>query len=163
RIDRIEALVREIERVEVGDDHASAPAEPGKFSLADLPLHGGIGHAGDLDLAAAGEVVGRRARAAPELEKSFAVLRPEQGVFGRVELRKRGAWKDAGAVIGLLLAIGAEHVVVGAVLVIVLVQVVRTRRPLDQLALLEFIQLMADSAGVLQMRDKKKEYVVKKI
>src|SRR5262249_59612627 len=125
----------------------------GNFCRAVSPRDGGMGHAGDLDLPAAGEVVGRRARAAAELEKSFAMLRPEQGVFGLVGMRERRARKHAGAVIGLLVAIGAEDVVVGAVLVVVLEQVIRTRGPLDQLPLLEFVPLVADLAGILQMRD----------
>ena len=49
----------------------------------------------------------------------------------------------------MLAAIGAEHVVVGAILVVVLEKIVGLGHPLHKLPLFEFIQHMADAAGEL--------------
>jgi hypothetical protein len=42
-------------------------------------------------------------------------------------------------------------------------EVTRLRSPLDQLALLELIQLVADSACVPRLSDQDKKYVMKKV
>ena len=71
-------------------------------------------------------------------------------------MRECRARKNARAVIRLFVAIGAEDVIVCAILVVVLEEVVRPRRPLDQLAPFEFIQLVANLACVLRLRDQEK-------
>ncbi len=78
-------------------------------------------------------------------------------------MREGRAGEHAGAVVRSLVAIRAEHVIVCAILVIVLETVVRPRCPLGQLALLEFIQLVADLARVLRIRDEEKKDVVKEV
>ena len=149
RVDGVGTIVREIEAVEVGHDHADAPAEP-EFSPADLRLHGGIGDACDLDLALAGNVISRRADP-PELQQAHPIRRREQA-SRFVGMRERRPRKDAGAVIVELAAIGPEHVVIGAILVVVLEKIVGLGHPLHELPLFEFVQHMADAAGVLRVR-----------
>ena len=78
-------------------------------------------------------------------------------------MREDRAWKHARAVIVVLAAIGAEHVVVGAILVVVLEKIVGLGHPLHELPLLEFVQPVADAAGVLRVRRKQKEDVVKQV
>src|SRR5215467_4368971 len=78
-------------------------------------------------------------------------------------MREGGAGKNARAVIVSLAAIATEHVVVGAILVVVLEKVGGLRRPFDELPLFEFIQRMTDIAGVPRMGDEKKEHVVKQV
>ena len=63
----------------------------------------------------------------------------------------------------MLAAIKAEHVVIRAILVVVLEKVFGLRRPLDELALFEFIQRMTDIAGVPRMGDEEKEHIMKQI
>jgi hypothetical protein len=63
----------------------------------------------------------------------------------------------------LFVAIRAEHVVICTLLVIVFEKVVWLRCPLDYLALLKLIQLVADLARVLRMSHQEKKYVVKKV
>jgi hypothetical protein len=63
----------------------------------------------------------------------------------------------------LLVAIRAEHVIVCALLVIMFEKVVRLWRPLNQLALLEFIQLVANFARVLRSGHQKKQHVMKQV
>ena len=63
----------------------------------------------------------------------------------------------------MLVAIRAEHVIIGTVLVVVLETVIRPRYPLGQLSPLEFIQLVADLACILRIRDEEKKDVVKKV
>ena len=60
----------------------------------------------------------------------------------------------------MLAPIRAEHVVVGAMLIIVLEDVIRLRRPFDQLALLELVQLMPDLGCVLGMRGQQEQDVM---
>ena len=62
--DGIEVLVRKFEVVEVGKNDLDAAIEFLEFSSADVRLHGGVGHAHDLDVALAREVVGRSTRSA---------------------------------------------------------------------------------------------------
>jgi hypothetical protein len=63
----------------------------------------------------------------------------------------------------MLVSIRAERVIICTLLVIVLEKVVRLRCPLDQLALLESIKLVADLARVLQLSHQEKKYVVNKV
>src|SRR3954453_6077220 len=163
RVDGVETIVREIEAVEVGHDHADAPAELLEFSPADLRLHGGIGDACDLDLALAGNVISRRARSAPELQQAHPIRRREQGEVGFVGMRERRPRKDAGAVIVELAAVGTEYVVIGAILVVVLKKIVGLGHPFHELPLFEFVQHMADAAGVLRVRGEKKKGVMKQV
>ena len=111
--------------------------------------------------ALAGEIVGGGTRPAAQLQQAHPVRRREQGTVRLVGMREDRARKDAGAVIVVLAAIGAEHVVVGAILVVVLEKIVGLGHPLHKLPLFEFIQHMADAAGVLRVRRKKKEDIVK--
>ena len=90
-------------------------------------------------------------------------LRLQKNVFGFVGTRKREAGKNARAVVRLLVAIRAEHVIVCTLLVVVLEKVARLRRPLDQLALLELIQFVADLARVLRLSHQEKTYVMKNV
>src|SRR5262245_40369149 len=163
RVDRIETFAREVEAVEIGDDNADATVELLELPSANLSLHGGIGHAHDFDAAATGKVVGRCPRSASQIQKAHAIRRPEQDTFGVVRPRERRAWKNARAVIVSLAAIATEHVVVGAILVVVLEKVGGLRRPLDELPLFEFIQRMTDIAGVPRMGDEQKEHVMKQV
>lgn len=78
-------------------------------------------------------------------------------------MREWRTGEHARAVVRILVAIGAEDVIVGAILIIMLEKVVHARGPLDQLTLLEFVQLVADVGCVLRMRDKEKQDVVKKV
>src|SRR5262245_36599276 len=71
--------------------------------------------------------------------------------------------KDAGTVIVVFAAVGAEHVVVGAVLVVVLEEVLGLGCPFDELPPLEFVELAPDIARILGMRDEKKQDVVKQV
>src|ERR1700682_2586091 len=105
-----------------------------------------IGHAHNFDISPAGEVVGRRARSAPEIQQPHPVLQLQKNVFGFVGTRKCDAGENARAVVRLLVAIRAEHVIICTLLVVVLEKVARLRCPLDQLALLELIQLVTDLA-----------------
>src|SRR5262249_15315366 len=89
------------------------------------------------------------------------VLGREQQIIGRVTIGERRAREDAGAVVVMLAAIGAEHVVICAMLVVMLEQIVRLRQPLDQLAPLELVERMTDPCGVPGMRGQHKEDVMK--
>src|SRR5467141_938521 len=111
----------------------------------------------------AGEVVGRRARSAPEIQQPHPVLQLQKNVFGFVGTRKRDSGENARAVVRLLVAIRAEHVIICKLLVVVLEKVARLRCPLDQLALLELIQLVADLARVLRLSHQEKKYVMKNV
>src|SRR6516164_2823041 len=163
RIDRIETFAREVEAVEIGKDDADTAVELLEFPPANLRLRGGIRYAHDLDAAATGEIVGRRPRSASQIQEPHAIRRLEQGTFGIVRVREGGAGKDTRAVIVVLAAITAEHIVVCAILVVVLEKVLGLRRPLDELALFEFIQRMTDIAGVPRMGDEEKEHVMKQV
>src|SRR6266508_72379 len=108
----------------------------------------------------------RRARweaAAPDLQQSHSVLRLQQSAFGFVRTREGRPRKDTRAVIRMLVAICAEHVVVGAILVVVLENIIRAWCPLDKLALLEFVQVVPKLACVLRMRHEEKQDVMKKV
>src|SRR5262249_44847201 len=128
RVDRIETFAREVEAVEIGDDNANATVELLELPSANLSLHGGIGHAHDFDAAATGKVVGCRPRSASQIQETHAIRGLEQDTFGVVRTRERRARKNARAVIGVFAAIATEHVVVGAILVVVLEKVVGLRR-----------------------------------
>src|SRR5262245_16830234 len=162
-VDRIETFARKIEAVEIGNDDAYAAVELLELASANLSLHGGIGHAHDFDAAATGKIVGRRPRSASQIQETHAIRRLEQSAFGIVRPREGRAWKNACAVIVSLAAIATEHIVVGAILVVVLEKVFGLRRPLDELALFEFIQRMTDIAGVPRMGDEQKEHVMKQV
>src|SRR5215472_18626167 len=110
-----------------------------------------------------GEVFGRRARSAPQIQQPHPVLRLQKNVFGFVRARKCRSGEHTRAVVRLLVAIRAEHVIICTFLVVVLEKVVRLRRPLDQLALLELIQLVTDLARVLRSSHQEKKYVMKKV
>src|SRR5262245_64889116 len=71
--------------------------------------------------------------------------------------------KHARTVIVVFAAEGAEHVVVGAILVVVLEEVLGLGCPFDQLPPLEFVELTTDIARILGMRDEKKQDVVKQV
>ena len=75
-------------------------------------------------------------------------------------MRERRARKNAGAIIVVLGAIRAEHVVIGAMLVIMLEEIVRFRYPFDELAPLELVQHMTDPARVLGMRGQQEQDVM---
>src|SRR6266576_2705105 len=122
-----------------------------------------MGHAHNFDISPAGEVVGRRAGSAPEIQSPHPVLWLQENVFGFVGTRKRDPGKNAGAVVRLLVAIRAEHVIICTMLVVVLEKVARLRCPLDQLALLELIQLVTDLARVLRLSHQEKKYVMKNV
>ena len=111
----------------------------------------------------AGDIVGCRARSASELQETHSVRGLEQTIVGLVRLRERQARKHAGAVVVVLAPIRPEHVVVGAILVVVLEEIVRLRRPFDQLAPLELVQLMTDLARVLGMRGEQEQDVVEQV
>jgi hypothetical protein len=78
-------------------------------------------------------------------------------------VREWRARKNARAVIRLFVAIGTEDLIICAILIVVLEEVVRPRRPLDQLASFEFIQPLANLACVLRLRDQEKKHVMKEI
>src|SRR6267154_1378409 len=120
-------------------------------------------HAHNFDVLPAGEVVCRRARSAPEIQHPHPFLRLQKNVFGFVGTRKRDAGKNACAVVRLLVAIRAEHVIICTLLVVVLEKVAGLRSPLDQLALLELVQLAADLARVLRLGHQEKKYVMKSV
>src|SRR5262249_26964562 len=135
RIDRIEVLVRKFEMVEVGKNDLDAAIEFLEFSSADVRLHGGVGHAHDLDVALAREVVGRSTRSASEVQEAHPLLHGfQEGIVGFICMREDRARKNACAVIITLATIGAKHVVVCAVLVIVLQEVVELGRPVEPVA-----------------------------
>src|SRR5258708_22582247 len=117
----------------------------------------------NFDISPAGEVVGRRARSAPKIQQPHPVLQLQKNVFGFVGTRKCDAGENAGAVVRLLVAIRTEHVIICTLLVVVFEKVARPRRPLDQLALLELIQLVADLARVLWLSYQEKKYVMKNV
>ena len=72
-------------------------------------------------------------------------------------MREDRTRKYARAVIIALAAIGAKHVAVCTVLVIVLQKVIKLGRPVDKLPLLEFVQRMTDIACVARMDDEEIE------
>jgi hypothetical protein len=99
------------------------------------------------------EVVGGRPRTTAELQEPPPLRRLQKNAFGFVRMREYHAGEHARAVVRFLIAIGTEYVVIGAILVVMLEKVAHPRGPLDELALLEIIQLAADPACVLRMRD----------
>jgi len=161
RVDRIEAGIRELQAVEVLDHDPQPAVVFLKFQPANVALHGRVGHTGDIDLATGGEIVGGSTRAASQIQQAHPVLGREQQIIGRVTIGERRAREDAGAVVVMLAAIGAEHVVICAMLVVMLEQIVRLRHPLDQLAPLELVERTTDPAGVPGMRGQHKEDVMK--
>jgi hypothetical protein len=76
-------------------------------------------------------------------------------------MREDRVRKNARAVIIALAAIGAKHVVVCTVLVIVLQKVIKLGRPVDKLPLLEFVQHMTDIGCILRIDDEEIEDVRK--
>ena len=78
-------------------------------------------------------------------------------------MRENRAGKHARAVVVVLAAKWTEHVVVGAILVVVLEKIVGLRRPFDELPLFEFIQLVTDIVRIDRMRDEQKQDVVKRV
>ena len=76
---------------------------------------------------------------------------------------EEGAGEDARAVVVVLASIGPEHVVVGAILVIVLEEVAGGGSPLDELPLLEFVERIADLARVLRMDGEEKQDVMERV
>src|SRR6202035_313632 len=118
---------------------------------------------GSFDISPAGEVVGRRAGSAPEIQQPHPVFRLQKNVFSFVGLRKCDAGEYARAVVRLLVAIRAEHVIICTLLVVMPEIVARLRCPLDQLALLELIQLVADLARVPGSSHQEKKDVMKSV
>ncbi len=80
------------------------------------------------------------------------VLGLQQKIVGRMTMRENRAGENASAVIVMLVPKRPEHVVVGAMLVVMFEEVVRLWRPFDQLAPLELVQFMTDLACVLRVR-----------
>lgn len=78
-------------------------------------------------------------------------------------MREDRARKNACAVIITLATIGAKHVLVCAVLVIVLQEVVELGRPVEQLPPFKLVKRMADIACILRMGNKEIEDVMKEI
>ena len=109
---------------------------------------------------AAREFRGRIARSAAEIEEAHPVLRLENEILQIIVAGERRTREHAGAVVRVHAAVGAEHVVIGAVLVVMLEEIGRTRRPFDELALLECVEPVADPAGILRMCHHEKQHVV---
>ena len=109
------------------------------------------------------EVIGRRASSAPRDQQPHPILQLEKSIFGSVRTRKCYAGEKAGAVVRLLVAIRAEHVIICTLLVVVLEKVARQRCPLDQLALLELIQLVADFLASFGLAHQEKQNVMKNV
>ena len=105
--------------------------------------------------------MGRRARPAPELQDAHALLRLQQEIFHLVVVAEGRAREHARAVVHVDVAVGAEYIVISSVFVVVLEKVLLTRRPLDELAPLEFVEPEAVVAGVLRMGHEEKENVMK--
>ena len=141
----------------------AAPGKLHEFTPANVGLHRRIGDAHNFDIAPAGEVIGRRAGSASEIQQPHPILRLQKNEFGFVRARKCRSGEHACAVVRLLIPIRAENVIICTLLVIVLEIVVRLRCPLDQLALLELIQLVADLARVPRLGHQEKKYVMKKV
>jgi hypothetical protein len=78
-------------------------------------------------------------------------------------MREDRAREYARAVIVVLAAVGAEHVVVCAIFVIVPEKIAGLGSPFDKLTPFEVVQQMADFACILRMSDEEIKDVVKKI
>jgi hypothetical protein len=106
----------------------------------------------------------RGTRSASEIQKAHPALhRFEKSIVGLIGMREDGPRKNARAVIVVLAAIKAKHVVVCTMLVIVLQKVVLPGSPVDKLPPLELVQRMTNMACILRMDDEEIENVMKQV
>src|SRR5262249_26709238 len=144
-VDRVELLAFEFELVEIRNDDAHATVEFLELPPTDVSLHNGIGYAHDLYVASAGKVIGCSTGPASEVQEAHSLLhRSEKDIVGLIRMREDRAREYARAVIVVLAAVRAEHVVVCAVFVIVLEKIAGLGGPLDKLTAFKLVQQMAD-------------------
>src|SRR5690242_4029806 len=134
-------FVFELELVEIGNDDVYATVEFPELSPTDVRLHGGIGYAHDFYVALARKIIGSSARPASKVQEAHSRLqRSEKDIVGFIGMRKNRAREYARAVIVGLGAVGAEHVVIGTIFVIVLEKVAGLGSPLHELAAFKLVQ-----------------------